>query len=435
MTTTESTSTAGPSFTAPLPVLTEALAALTAVTGNTRPATPALGGVLVDAYAAGACLTVFDYDNLATVRLCDAVIKELGRALLDRRDLTRIVKATTKGETKRATATWDVVFDGTTTSGTREREVPAVRGYRDGTSVEVEPAHTVVEPYISHAVDVTINDFRVPVETLPLDDYPHPPATAEPTFTVDRDLFAAAVTKVAVATGRDATMPMLTGLRIELDHGQVTLAGTDRFRLAIATVAVDPHSPDATGQWLWPAAALTRALKALPTGPITVGLPGDSDSWATLRSDNIEASTRLLDADFPRYRPIIPTEASTTVAVDRGKLAAAAAKACALSKQVGHIQLAVDGPRLTVSPVVDEHQDRVRGATLPANIDGQPTAQITVSGTYLLDALHTFDGPDVALALNPDKRPLLLADNTETLFGDTAHRHLVMPVVVPGGAP
>ncbi len=51
--------------------------------------------------------------------------------------------------------------------------------------------------------------------------------------TVLSSVFARAAAQVAIAAGKDDTLPMLTGVRFEIDGDRLTLAATDRYRLAI----------------------------------------------------------------------------------------------------------------------------------------------------------------------------------------------------------
>src|SRR5205823_13881150 len=101
----------------------------------------------------------------------------------------------------------------------------------------------------SHPVDLTTEGSRVQLAcgsarftlpTLPLDEYPTLPAMPEVTGTIGSDAFAAAVSSVAVAAGRDDTLPVLTGIRVEIDGEDVTLAATDRYRLAVRTLRWQP---------------------------------------------------------------------------------------------------------------------------------------------------------------------------------------------------
>ena len=67
---------------------------------------------------------------------------------------------------------------------------------------------------------------RFTLLTMPVEDYPSrsrrcPPAAGR----VGSDAFASAVSQVAVAAGKDDTLPMLTGVRMEIEADTVTLGG------------------------------------------------------------------------------------------------------------------------------------------------------------------------------------------------------------------
>ena len=76
--------------------------------------------------------------------------------------------------------------------------------------------------------------FELPL--MPLDDYPQLPTLPEVTGTLDTSTFVNAVTQVASAAGRDDTLPMLTGVHMEIAGNKVNLSATDRFRLALRSL-------------------------------------------------------------------------------------------------------------------------------------------------------------------------------------------------------
>src|SRR5918994_634388 len=69
------------------------------------------------------------------------------------------------------------------------------------------------------------------------------PAKPQVAGIVPGDVLAQAVQQVAVAAGRDDTLPMLTGIRLEIDGPRLTLAATDRFRLAVRELEWAPSDP------------------------------------------------------------------------------------------------------------------------------------------------------------------------------------------------
>lgn len=92
--------------------------------------------------------------------------------------------------------------------------------------------------------------------TMPVEDYPSLPEMPPAAGAVGSDEFAAAVSQVAIAAGRDDTIPMLTGVRVEIEGETVTLASTDRYRLAVRELHWKPERPDFSAVALVPARTL-----------------------------------------------------------------------------------------------------------------------------------------------------------------------------------
>ena len=122
-------------------------------------------------------------------------------------------------------------------------------------------------------VVLTCGAARFTLPTLPVEDYPALPAMPTTAGSLESDVFAAAVAQVALAAGRDDTLPVLTGVRIEIDGEQLTLAATDRYRLAVRTLAWRPEQPGLSAAVLIPARTLADTAKALTGGPeVTLSL-------------------------------------------------------------------------------------------------------------------------------------------------------------------
>lgn len=147
--------------------------------------------------------------------------------------------------------------------------------------------------------DATVRSFQLPASML-------------------RD--AAAVT---VAAGKDATLPGLCVVRIEVTAEGVTFAATDRYRLAVATVKwADPHAPMRYGSEDWAvsvdAKALAAAVKGLPKAD-KYGRHSEAHVYVNPTPNGVElvhpTGTTVLpvvDAEFPRWRALVPAEDSAT---------------------------------------------------------------------------------------------------------------------------
>jgi len=168
-------------------VLAEAVA-WTARSLPARPPVPVLAGLLLEAGPDGLSLSGFDYEVSARVTIAADVL-EPGRALVSGRLLADI-----------------------------SRSLPA------------RPVEISTE---GPKVQLVCGSARFSLLTLPVEDYPTLPEMPGVTGTLSSSLFATAVAQVAIAAGRDDTLPVLTGIRVEIDGDTVTLAATDRYRLAV----------------------------------------------------------------------------------------------------------------------------------------------------------------------------------------------------------
>src|SRR5690242_13149455 len=137
----------------------------------TRPTIPVLAGVLLTGTDDGLTISGFDYEVSAEVRV-SAEIASPGSVLVSGKLLSDITRA-----------------------------LPA------------KPVELSVE---GTRVALSCGSARFSLPTMAVEDYPALPALPDETGIVPANVFAEAIGQVAVAAGRDDTLPMLTGVRVEI---------------------------------------------------------------------------------------------------------------------------------------------------------------------------------------------------------------------------
>jgi DNA polymerase-3 subunit beta len=367
-----------------------------------RPSVPVLGGVLVEAATGGDGdrLTVsgFDYETSARVQL-EATIGDPGRVLVSGRLLADITRALPPKPV-------DLVVDGARAA-------------------------------------ITCGNSRFSLPTMPVEDYPQLPAMPQLAGTVAADRLAEAVAQVAVAAGRDDTLPMLTGIRLEIEGPQLTLAATDRFRLAVRELEWDPGEDLAatSSAVLIPARTLAEIAKTLAgAGTIELALSA-GDGMLGVTGGGRRATTRLLDAEFPRFRQLIPTEHTSAAVLEVATLVEAIKRVALVTDRVAQVRLEFgeDGLRLSAGG------DDVGSAEeeLPCEFSGQPL-MIAFNPGYLLDALGALHTERAQLTFTTPSRPALVRPvipppaegeggaGELTDFPAGNYLHLLMPVRLPG---
>ncbi len=322
------------------------------------------------------------------------------------------------------------------------------------------PAHPVDVSDDGGRVVLTCRNSRFTLQTLPLDEYPQLPDLPAATGTVSGDVFAAAVAQVAVAAGRDDMLPVFTGIRLEIDGDKLTLAATDRFRLAVRELEWKPQRPGLQAVALVPARVLSDATKAFAGGAeVTVALAGAGDSGGegllglsgAAGGGARQTTTRLLDGEFPPYRKLFPAEQLTEAYVDTEAIVESLRRVSLVAERHSAVLLSfADGQVALEAGSGDEAQG---SEAIPARIEGDGVST-GFNPNYLLDGLSRVDSPVTRISFTQASRPAVITpawgsapvaeagsspDARDTDQADGQHpdlrreeyRYLVMPVRAP----
>jgi DNA polymerase-3 subunit beta len=355
--------------------------------------TPILAGIMLTAEANGT-LTIarFGYEASASVR-ADAEVGEPGRVLLPARLLDKVAAALPAGTSV------ELAFDGTRVS-----------------------------------LDAGSAEFAL--LALPPGEYPAlPTEPAEFAAEFDPRELAAAVGIAAMATAAPAdALPALTGVRVELDgNGTVTLAATDRYRLAVATCPYTAGLAE-PGAALIPARELLAALKHPGSAPVRLAI---TPNVASLASDGRHVTIRQLDHDK------FPTIASHITEARKGTTASAVAEVAALAAAVKRaaVVAAKDTParfRFTadngggVRIESGTGDEATHAATVRLRLDGDPI-DIAFRPGYLLDGLAAVaatGSTQVRIAMSTPNKPALITPAEGDRHGGCTY--VLMPVRAAG---
>ena len=364
-----------------------------------RPPVPVLGGVLlqagsgaVDQEGDGQSLTIsgFDYEVSAKVTI-DASVGTADRALVSGRLLADITKSL--------------------------------------------PPHPVDVEVNGSRATITCGSTRFSLPTMPVEDYPKLPDMPTVAGSVRPDVFAEAVTQVAVAAGRDDTLPMLTGIRLEIEGSTLTMAATDRFRLAVRELEWQPADTGLSTAVLVPARTLAEAAKTL-TGRDDVRLAlADGDGMLGLAGNGRQSTTRLLDAEFPKYRQLLPAQHTSEAVLEVAPLIEAIKRVSLVADRGAQVRLKFTEGSLQLNAGGDDEGSAEE--QLACELEGEPLT-IAFNPGYLLDGLGALRTERAHLGFTTPSRPALARPVREGAPSPAAggavagYVHLLMPVRLPG---
>jgi DNA polymerase-3 subunit beta len=348
-----------------------------------RPSTPVLSGLLIEATDAGLVLSSFDYETSARATLSAEVADE-GTALVSGKLLADIV-----------------------------RSLPA------------KPVELALD---GARVSLTCGSARFSLQTMPVEDYPTLPDMPTAAGTVASDDFAQAVAQAVTAAGRDDMLPVLTGVRLEIDGSTISLLATDRFRLSIREVTWSPSTPDSTLAALVPAKVLAETAKSLTAGAeITIALATSGTGEGIIGFEGQVAggvrrtTTRLLDGEFPKVRSLFPTEHLTVAKVSKAELIDSVKRVSLVAERNTAVQLAFNDGVLTLDAGSGDE------AQASESISAETTGEDLTTGfnpQYLLDGLNAIDAAVVELSFTQASKPVVLSGSED---GENQFRYLLMP--------
>src|SRR4029450_12097878 len=85
------------------------------------------------------------------------------------------------------------------------------------------PGNPVDIAAVGAHLELVCGSARFTLPTMPVEDYPTLPEMPSSAGTIDAQTFAAAVQQGASAAGRDETLPMMTGVRVEFNGTNLAL--------------------------------------------------------------------------------------------------------------------------------------------------------------------------------------------------------------------
>jgi DNA polymerase-3 subunit beta len=277
-------------------------------------------------------------------------------------------------------------------------------------------------------VNVTCGTSSYSLPSMPVEDYPTLPAMPETVGVIQAGEFAEAVRQVAVAATRDETLPLLTGILIEITGEHLTMLATDRYRLAIRDVTWHPANPDRQATALVRARTLQDVAKAFGhTEDITVALQqrGVNDIIG-FEAAGRHATSLLIDGDYPSVRRLLPTDSPVTAVVSVPALIEAARRVAVVAERNTPLQIAFSDGQAVLN--AGSGDDAKASEVIEAQLEGEDI-QVAFNPNYLLEGLAVMNSPFLRISMTNSTKPVLF-EGQESLDGkrDSSYRYLLVPI-------
>ncbi|MDP9798490.1 DNA polymerase-3 subunit beta [Catenuloplanes nepalensis] len=294
------------------------------------------------------------------------------------------------------------------------------------------PAKPVDIAAVGPHLELVCGSARFTLPTMPVEDYPSLPDMPASAGTVDAATFAAAVSQVAIAAGRDETLPMMTGVRLELTGTTLAMLATDRYRLAMREIEWSPEDPEISINALVPAKTLNDTAKTLGPlgGQVTLALAqgGAGEGMIGFAGGTRRTTSRLLDgANYPPVRSLFPATHNAQARVSVSALQEVTRRVALVAERTTPILLSFSEDGLVVEAGGTE--EARASEAMDATFTGEALT-IGFNPQYLLDGLNQLNAPTAVLSFVDAFKPAVLSPASEDGEIITGYRYLIMPIRV-----
>lgn len=276
-------------------------------------------------------------------------------------------------------------------------------------------------------VSVTCGASRFTLATMPVDQYPALPELPAHSGTIDGGDFQRAVAQVTVAASKDETLPILTGIRVEIEGSNISLLATDRYRLALRELTWKPSVADTSAVALVRSRTLADTAKALGAGDVTVALSsGQGVDLIGFEAAGLTTTSLLMDGDYPQVRRLFPEESPITAVVKTTELIEATRRVSLVAERNSSVRLAFAEGEVTLD--AGQSDDAQASEALECQLEGDAIT-VAFNPQYLLDGLSALSTEYVRLGFTQETKPVEFVGLSEP-GGDLAadFRYLLVPI-------
>ena len=353
-----------------------------------RTTLPILSGVLIETSDDGIKLSSFDYEISAQTAIT-AEVEEPGRILVSGRLLADIASRLPNAPVKFAT--------------TESR------------------------------ITVSCGSANFTLLSMPVEEYPTLPHISEQTGVLPADTFAAAVAQVAVAASRDDVTPVITGVQLEVSNNSLSLVATDRYRVAVRTIAWDAAgSAVESVTALVPARTLQEIGKTFShSGTISVSITATDDrELIAFRADRKTVTSLLIKGNFPPVKRLFPETVENYAVINTAELIESVRRVSLVLEREAALRFTFSIDGLTLEAIGSEQAQAQE--SIDAFLTGSDTI-VSLKPQFLLDGLGAVRSEFVRISFtktdNPNKPgPVLItSQSSKDQPGTDDYRYLLQP--------
>jgi len=254
------------------------------------------------------------------------------------------------------------------------------------------------------------------------EEYPSLPRIDEDKYLkISNQKLIETIKQTAFATSKSESRPVLTPVNMSFKENQLTCVGTNSQRLALKELKIESNI---YGTFNVPRTSLNELTKLMNNDTEIIHI-FVTDSYMVFKSNNTSLFSRLIEGNYPNITRLLPTNSKTMITLDTQQLLKGIDRACLFSSEWKnnnvHLNIKDDG-KLKISSTSSEIGKIEETQTIKA-IDGETDLNISLDGSFLMDALKVIKEEEIKISFNGSMRPVLIEP-----IDNSSYLHLISPV-------
>lgn len=224
----------------------------------------------------------------------------------------------------------------------------------------------------------------------------------------------------------DIGRPALSGVLIRKEEkGGLTIVATDGYRLSLKEEAASEKSKDSTSSLLVPARIIKEVLGIRQGNGVIDLFTFETNNQALFEYEDTTIVGRLIEAEYPNYKKIIPDDFSTRAFFNRQEAQNAVRICSVFAREAANIvRMGIGSNKIKFSAnaaSVGENEVEIEAKT-----EGEEN-EIAFNARYLLDVFSNIDEDEMVFEMTGPLNPGVFR-----IEKDKKYLHLIMPIRVQG---
>ncbi|MCM3715983.1 DNA polymerase III subunit beta [Halalkalibacter oceani] len=240
------------------------------------------------------------------------------------------------------------------------------------------------------------------------EEYPRLPQLEEDLlFKLPQDMLKNMIRQTVFAVSTQETRPVLTGVNLETEEGELICTATDSHRLAIRKAKIEKNDNSLSFEnVVIPGKSLIELSKIIDDSNDLIDVVV-TENQVLFKMENLLFFSRLLEGKYPVTKSMIPTQSKTSLHLKTKSFLHTLERALLLSREGKNnvINLkTLDGQVevTSISPEVGKVTEHI-----DAQIDGEEM-RISFNGKNVIDALKVIDSEDIHVMFTGAMSPFVI---------------------------